>query len=57
MAFTTNAGPQLASYPAVSVYSTGAVAFPVLTTLTLFDIGVQRVEVLKGPQGHVVRPE
>jgi outer membrane receptor protein involved in Fe transport len=40
----------LASYPTVSVYLDQApLPFPALTALTLFDL--ERVEVLKGPQG------
>jgi len=40
----------LASYPTVSVYLDQApLPFPALTTLTAFDL--ERIEVLKGPQG------
>jgi outer membrane receptor protein involved in Fe transport len=40
----------LASYPTVSVYVDQApLSFPALTTLTAFDL--ERIEVLKGPQG------
>ena len=40
----------LSAYPAVSVYLDQApLPFPVMTTNTLFDI--ERIEVLKGPQG------